>query len=90
MHAVKSDSMINLPDSPWWRHQMETFSALLASLCGEFTGDRWIPRTKVSDAELSIFSLIFAWINGWVDNREAGELRRHRAHYDIIVMLSKF
>ena len=35
----------------WWRHQMETFSALLA-LCGEFTGDRWIPLTKASDAEL--------------------------------------
>ena len=24
-------------------------------LCGEFTGDRWIPRTKASDAELSFF-----------------------------------
>ena len=25
--------------------------------------------------------------NGWVNNREAGDLRRHRAHYDVIVML---
>ena len=33
-----------------------------------------------------IFSLICAWINGWVNNREAGDLRRHRAHYDVIVM----
>ena len=33
-----------------------------------------------------IFSLICAWINGWVNNREAGELRRHRAHYDAIVI----
>ena len=33
-----------------------------------------------------IFSLIGAWINGWVNNREAGDLRRHRAHYDVIVM----
>ena len=32
-----------------------------------------------------IFSLICAWINGWVNNREAGDLRRHRAHYDVIV-----
>ena len=31
-------------------------------LCGEFTGDRWIPLTKVSDAELWFFSLIWAWI----------------------------
>ena len=33
-----------------------------------------------------IFSLICAWINGWVNNGEAGDLRRHRAHYDVIVM----
>ena len=30
--------------------------------------------------------LICAWINGWVNNREAGERRRHSAHYDFIVM----
>ena len=46
-------------------------------LCGEFTGHRWIPQTKASDALVS--SLICAWINGWVNNREAGDLRRHRA-----------
>ena len=33
-----------------------------------------------------MFSLICAWINGWVNNRKAGDLRRHRAHYDVIVM----
>ena len=55
-------------------------------LCGEFTGHRWIPRTKASDAELWCFSLICAWLNGWVNNGEAGDLRRHRAHYDVIVM----
>ena len=32
------------------------------------------------------FSLICAWINGWVNNRKAGDLRRHRAHYDVTVM----
>ena len=32
-----------------------------------------------------VFSLIWAWINGWVNNREAGDLRRQRAHYDVIV-----
>ena len=31
-------------------------------------------------------SLICAWINGWVNNRESGDLRSHRAHYDVIVM----
>ena len=33
-----------------------------------------------------MFSLICAWINGWVNNREAGDLRRHRSHYDVTVM----
>ena len=33
-----------------------------------------------------MFSLICAWINGWVNNGEAGDLRRHRAHYDVAVM----
>ena len=33
-----------------------------------------------------MFSLIWAWINGWVNNREAGDLRRHCTHYDVIVM----
>ena len=26
------------------------------------------------------------WINGWVNGREAGDLRRHRAHFSVIVM----
>ena len=33
-----------------------------------------------------VFSLICVRINGWVNNGEAGDLRRHRAHYDVIVM----
>ena len=33
-----------------------------------------------------MFSLICARIYGWVNNREAGDLSRHRAHYDVIVM----
>ena len=33
-----------------------------------------------------MFSLICAWINGWANNGEAGDLRHHRAHYDVTVM----
>ena len=33
-----------------------------------------------------MFSLICACINGWASNREVGDLRRHRAHYDVTVM----
>ena len=35
-----------------------------------------------------MFSLICAWINGWANNREAGDLRRHRAHCDVTVMVT--
>ena len=69
----------------WWRHQMETFSALLA-LCagnsqvtGEFPAQR--PVTRRFDV-----SLICVWINGWVNNPEAGDLRRYRAQFDVTVM----
>ena len=33
-----------------------------------------------------MFSLICAWINAWVNNREAGDLRRHHTHCDVFVM----
>ena len=33
-----------------------------------------------------MFTLICARMNGWVNNREAGDLRRYRVHYDVIVM----
>ena len=35
---------------------------------------------------LIFFSLICVWINYWVKNREAGDFRRYRAHYDVIIM----
>ena len=36
-----------------------------------------------------MFSLICFWINDWVNNLEAGDLRRYRLHYDVIVMSSQ-
>ena len=50
-------------------------------LCGDFTG-QW--------RRALMLSLICTWINVWVNNREAGDLRRYRAHYDVTVMLSTF
>ena len=64
---------------------METFPALLAICAGEFNGSRWIPRKGQWRGAL-MFSLICVWINGWLNNREACDLRRYRAHYDVIVM----
>ena len=33
-----------------------------------------------------MFTLICARINGWVNNRKAGDLRRYRAHYEVTIM----
>ena len=56
-------------------------------LCGEFTGHRWIPLKGQWRGAL-MFSLICAWINGWINNGDAGDLRRHGAHYDVTVMMN--
>ena len=70
----------------WWRNQKETSSALLALCAGnspvtdEFPSQR--PVTRSFDG-----LFICAWINYWVNNREAGDLRRHCTHYDVTVML---
>ena len=63
---------------PWLRHQMATFSALLA-------------RSPVNSPHKGqwrgalMFSLIGVWTNAWVNNRDAGDLRRHRADYDVTI-----
>ena len=57
----------------WWHHQMETFSALLAICRGNWRG-------------ALMFPLICTRINGWVNNDEVGDLRRHRAHCNVTVM----
>ena len=57
-------------------------------LCGEFTGPGEFPSHKGQWRGALMFSLICARTNRWVNNREAGELRRHQAHYDVSVMMS--
>ena len=70
---------------PWWHHQMETFSALLAFM-------RSIHQSPVNSPHKSqwrgslMFSLICVRINGGIKNHEAGDLERHRAHYNVFVM----
>ena len=53
---------------------------------------RGIHRSPVNSPHIGqwggalMFSLICVWIKFWDNNREAGDLRRYRAHYDVIVM----
>ena len=64
-----------------WRHQMETFSAQLAIYAGNSPVPVNSPHKRQWRGAL-MFYLICVWIHGWVNNREAGDLRRHRGHYD--------
>ena len=48
---------------------------------------RWIPPQRPVTWSID-FSLICAWTNGGVNNRDAGDLRRQVAHYDVIVLPS--
>ena len=70
----------------WGRHQRETFSVLLALCAGNSPVAGELPSQRPVSGTL-MFSLICAWITGWVNKREAGDLRRHRVHYDVTVMI---
>ena len=72
----------------WWRHQMQTFSSLLALCEGNSPVTGGFPSQRpVTSGFDDFFTLICAWTNGWVDNRDASDLGRHRAHYDVIIMV---
>ena len=82
----RQNDNISVSVSTWWRHQMETFSALLA-ICagnspvpGEFPAQ--MPVTQSFDVffDLRLNRRLSKQSWGWW-------LRRYRAHYDVIVML---
>ena len=64
---------------------METFSRYWPFVRGNHRSPMNFPH-KGQWRRALMFSLICVWINGWVNNREAGDLRRHRAIYDTTVM----
>ena len=66
----------------WWRHQMETFSALLAICAGNSPVPDEFPTQRPVTQSFDVF-FICVWINGWVNNPEAGDLRRYHTHYDV-------
>ena len=80
------DTLQMFPRGQWPFYMMTSsngkFFRVTGHLCGEFTGLRWTPRTKASDAELWC-----AWMDDWLNNGEAGDLRRLRPHYDVTVMI---
>ena len=62
-----------------WKH----FPRFWPFACGKFTGQNTPHKSQWLGAFL--FSLICAWTNGWVNNRDAGDLRHYRTHYDVNV-----
>ena len=72
-------------DYSWWRHQMETFSVLLDICAGKSPITGKFPAQRPVTRSFRI-SLTCAWTYGCVNNRDAGDLRRHRVHYDVTVM----
>ena len=69
----------------WWRQQLETFSALLA-LCEGNHRSPVVSSHKGQSRGGLMFNFICAWTNGWANNRDAGDSKRHRVHYDVTVM----
>ena len=68
---------------------MEAFSALLGFCVGNSPVIGVFPSQRPVTRSFDI-SLICAWINGWVNDRDVGDLRRHRANYDVIVMILRY
>ena len=56
-------------------------------LSGESTGHGVDSHNEGQWGGALMFSLIYTWTNGWATNRDASDLRRHRAHYDVTVMM---
>ena len=64
---------------------METFSTLLVLCAGNSPATGEFPTQSPVTRSFDVFYDL-CLNNGSVNNREAGDLRRHRAHYDVIVM----
>ena len=79
------DAYIATQPQSWWRHQLKHFPRYWPFV-------REIHRSPVNSPHKGqwrralMFSLICARINGWENNGEADDLRRHRAHHDAIIM----
>ena len=71
---------------PWWRHQMEAFSAWLPLCAGNSPVTDELPTQRPVTRSFDVFFDMRLEKNGWVNTGEAGDLRRHCAHYDVIVM----
>ena len=68
----------------WWRHPMETFSALLAICAGNSPATAELPAQSPVTRSFDIFFDLS--LNKRL-SKQSWVWRRHRAHYDVIVMV---
>ena len=74
---------LNRADTTRWRHQMGNIFRVTGQWPVNF------PHKGQWRGAL-MFCFICAWINGWVNNREVGDLRRHRVHSDVTIMKENY
>ena len=80
-HSCTQDDVIK------WRH----FPCYFPCYWPFVRGIHWLPVNSPHKDQWHgalMFSLVCAWTNGWVNNRAVGDMRPHRAHYDVRVMAS--
>ena len=86
-YLLRNSSVSVPPFSSWWRHQMGTCSTLLALWAGNSPSTSEFPSQKPVIRSFDVFFDLRLWTNCWVNNWDASDLRHHRAHYDVTVML---
>ena len=74
------------------QHMMTSSNGNIFRVTGPLCGNSPVPVNSPHKGQWRgalMFSLIWARINDWVNNRKAGDLRRHRGHCDVNVMILK-
>ena len=80
--AINTVKLIRVYDVIKWKHfpRYWPFCAGNLPVTGEFPSRRPVTPKR--------WGFLCTWTNGWKNNRDAGDLRHHRAHYDVIVMVA--
>ena len=78
---------LNWKIQSWWRHQMKKICVTGPLRWGIHKSPGDSPR-KGQWRRALMFSLICTWTNGWANNRDAVDMRCHRAYYDVTVMVA--
>ena len=83
---MSSSLCSSLDDRVPHHHMMTSSNGNIFRVTGPLCGNPVNSSHKGEWRGALVFSLICFSINGWINNREAGDLRRHRGHYDMNIM----